>query len=116
MAEQDDAQEFEEGDEEDEIDEIESLQRMVMRSEMRACLLEMDLRSTQLMLLRMLHLIDPDQSQHWKDCFVERRREQIERMLIQWEKLDPQMTAEVQDLFEDDFEDWLTPNPDPDAH
>ncbi len=95
-------------------DETEYLERTLMRLQMRSALLELDLQQTQLMMLRMLKMIAPLEADHWKDCFVERRHELIERVLIRWEGADPQLTAEIQDEFYDDFEDWLTPNPDGD--
>jgi phage regulator Rha-like protein len=90
----------------------EELEQEVKRLDIKGFVVEMDLRATQMTLLRLMMFVNPTQAPKWKAAFVERRRELIERLLIQFEESDPAMAAQIQESLEDDFEDWLEPNRD----
>lgn len=91
---------------------VEELEQEVKRLDIKGFVVEMDLRATQMTLLRLMMIVNPTLAPTWKAAFVERRRELIERLLIRFEESDPAMAAEIQESLEDDFSGWLEPNRD----
>ena len=83
----------------------EDMTTAVMRLEMQASLIQMDLRETQKLLFAVIAVIAPAEAGQLKSDFVERRRELLDRILMKWEPVDSGLAAELSELFEDDFQD-----------